>query len=304
MTSEAPPRSGLHPSIVLSAYFEPLVRGRRVAVLGDATSGLADELGQRGARLVHVYDPDAARTAEALARAAPGRPHQVAYAVLAGDLGVRDGAFDVVIVPDLSLFADPADTIRRARRLVPASGVAVFVAPNAGAGRRLLPASPAAASPRTGAPAGPSPRTGDPAGPSPRTGAPAGPSPRTGSPAGAPLGPTSSAGLGYYELYDLVSLQFAKVRMIGQAPFVGYTVAEFAPDGEPEVSVDTSLLASSEEPEHFLAIASDRPVTLEAYSVIELPWRDVADAFASGEDALPGRAVDRPDRLALADAEA
>src|SRR5215468_5768369 len=126
-----PDAHALHPSIVLSAYLEPLVRGRRVAILGDATIGLADELSQRGARLLHVYDPDAARVAEALARAAPGRPHQVAYAVLADDLGVRDGAFDVAIVPDLSLFTDPADAMRRARRLVPASGVAVFVAPNA-----------------------------------------------------------------------------------------------------------------------------------------------------------------------------
>src|SRR5262245_28915694 len=109
MTPEAPPRAGLHPSIVLSAYLEPLVRGRRVAILGDATLGLADELGQRGARLIHVYDPDAARVAEALARAAPGRSHQIAFALLAGDFGVRDGAFDAVLVPDLALFDDPGD---------------------------------------------------------------------------------------------------------------------------------------------------------------------------------------------------
>src|ERR1700679_3953821 len=214
----------LHPSIVLSAYLEPLIKSRRAAILGDATIGLADELSQRGARLLHVYDPDAARVAEALARAArpsgAARPHPIAYAVLAGDLGVRDGAFDVVIVPDLSLFDDAADALRRARRLVPPSGVAVFVVPNAGGvARRLLPDA------RTGARSS------------------------TLGADGKAVGP-----LGYYELFDLVSLQFAKVRMIGQAPFVGYTVADFAPSGEPEVSVDTSLLASSEEPEHFLAI--------------------------------------------------
>src|SRR5271170_4231032 len=107
MIPEAPVRAGLHPSIVLSAYLEPLVRGRRVAVLGNATIGLPDELGERGARLVHVYDPDPARVAEAIARAAgrsASRPHGIAHALLAGDLGVRDGAFDVAIVPDLSLF--------------------------------------------------------------------------------------------------------------------------------------------------------------------------------------------------------
>jgi chromosome segregation ATPase len=257
MTPEASPRAGLHPSIVLSAYVEPLVRGRRVAILGDATIGLADELSQRGARLVHAYDPDAARTAEALARAAPGRPHQVTHAVLAGDLGVRDGAFDVVVVPDLSIFDDAADTMRRARRLCAATGVAVFVTPNLKAGgRRLLPG---------------------------------------GTPA-AEGGATQA--LGYYELYDLVALQFAKVRMIGQAPFVGYTIADFAPGGDPAVSVDTSLLASSEEPEHFIAVASDRPLTLDPYAVIELPWSEVADAI------LPASSSPQVGKLALDEAEA
>ena len=245
MNPDASVRSGLHPSIVLSAYVEPLVRGRRVAILGDASIRLADELSQRGARLVHVYDPDTARTAEALAKLTPGRPHQVAYAVLAGDLGVRDGAFDVVVVPDLALFTDPAEVLRRARRLCSPAGVAVFVTPNAAAGKKRLLA-----------------------------------------PARAEGG---AAPLGYYELYDLVSLQFAKVRMIGQAPFVGYTVADFSPRGEPEVSVDTSLLTSSEEPEHFIALASDRPVSLDAYAVIELPWHDVAEALATRDARDPAR---------------
>src|SRR5271170_4879147 len=180
MDPEASLRDGLHPSIVLSAYLEPLVRGRRVAILGDSTIGLADELSQRGARLLHVYDPDGARVAEALARAAPGRPHQVAYALLAGDLGVRDGAFDVVIVPDLSLFADPADAIRRARRLVPASGVAAFITPNYVVGAETPPNPPDSLEARDyhGVPRLVPGSSGEPAG-----------------------------RLGYYELFDLVSLQ-------------------------------------------------------------------------------------------------
>ena len=136
MTSDSSARIGLHPSIVLPAYVEPLIRGRRVAVLGDATVGLAEELAQRGARLVHAYDPDPARAAEALAKLSGGRTHQISYAVLAGDLGVRDGAFDAVIVPDLSIFLDPAELMRRVRKLCAASGVAVVVAPNARTGSR------------------------------------------------------------------------------------------------------------------------------------------------------------------------
>ena len=265
MTPDSSPRIGLHPSIVLSAYVEPLIRGRRVAVLGDATVGLAEELAQRGARLVHAYDPDPVRAAEAMARLSSGRTHQISYAVLAGDLGVRDGAFDAVIVPDLSIFLDPAEVMRRVRKLCAASGVAVIVAPNARTGARLLvPEAPAGATPRSSAPPG------------------------------------------YYELYDLVSLQFPRVRMVGQAPFVGYTVADFAPGTEPEVSVDTSLLTASEEPEYFIAVAGERTVTLEAYTVIELPWAEVlAASSAANEPAIqsPRAAEEREEeRLALTEA--
>src|SRR5690348_16643055 len=119
---EAPPDAGLlhglhpgfHPSIALAPFVEALVVGRRVAVLGDATLGLADALLARGARLVHAYDPDPARVAEAIARKAPafgspaaGKPaaRGVVHALLGDDLGVRDGAFDAVVIPDLSSFA-------------------------------------------------------------------------------------------------------------------------------------------------------------------------------------------------------
>jgi len=266
MTPDSSPRIGLHPSIVLPAYIEPLIRGRRVAVLGDATVGLAEELAQRGARLVHAYDPDPARAAEALARLPAGRTHQISFAVLAGDLGVRDGAFDAVIVPDLAIFLDPTELMRRVRKLCAAAGVAVVVAPNVRTGARLLlPETPAGSTPRATAPPG------------------------------------------YYELYDLVSLQFPKVRMVGQAPFVGYTVADFAPGSEPEVSVDTSLLTASEEPEYFIAVAGERTVSLEAYAVIELPWAEVIEAQGAApalKESARAAASREEERLALTEARA
>ncbi len=259
-------RAGLHPSLVLSAYAEPLCRGRRVAILGDATIGLADELIKRGARMVHAYDPNHARTAEAIARLGPGRGHQITIAVLADDFGVRDGAFDLVILPDLGLFADPGDMLRRTRRLVSPTGAALIVATNAKTEKtRLLP---------------------------------------QGNQAPSPVPPP-----GYYELYDLVSLQFSKVRMLGQAPFVGYTVAEFAHRGEPSVSVDTSLLEASEEPEHFIAIASDRALMLDPYAVIELPWGEISATLgraAVDEESLAEQRLaltEAQTRLALANTE-
>lgn len=264
MTPDAQTRGSAHPSLVLSAHIEPLVRGRRVALLGDATIELAERLSHQGARLLHAYDPDPARAAEALARSAGRRtshgPH-VAYAAFEGDLGVRDGAFDVVIIPDLSLFNDLADVLRRARRLVPASGVVIVASPNPEVSRRLLSASPPASAP-------------------------------------APSGPASEIP-SYYELYDLVSLQFPVVRMLGQAPFVGYTLADFAPEGEPAVTVDTSLLETTEQPEWFIAVGSERPVDLEAYAVIQLPLDAVTLSSGGAE-----RAGHSEDRLALTEARA
>lgn len=247
------PSSGASAAAVLSVYAEPLLRGRRVAVLGDATLGLAAAIAQRGARLVHAYDPDPVRVAQALAVVARGGA--VSFAVLGEDLGVRDGAFDVVLVPDLSLFGGAAELVRRARRLTSSAGVALFATPNGKAERAL-----------------------------------------------APRRAARSANLpGYYELFDAVSLQFSVVRMLGQAPFVGYTVADFAPESEPEVTVDTSLLAASEEPEWFIAVASDRAVELEAYSVIELPLADLDLTTAAASSPSERHAEDR---AALAEAQA
>jgi SAM-dependent methyltransferase len=222
-----------HPSMVLAAWVEPLVRGRRVAVFGEASAGLAERLAERGARQVHAWDRDSTRVAEAVARSGSRGP--VIHALHAGDLGVRDGAFDVVVVGDLSLFAAPHEIVAQARRLLGPSGVCVIASPNPEASRQLVPVY------RGG---GQHPGNEPPP-------------------------------LGYYDLYDVVSADFSQVRMAGQAPFVGYTVADFAPDGEPEVSVDTSLLESSEEPEWFVAVASERPVNLDSFAVIEVPFSDL-----------------------------
>jgi hypothetical protein len=273
MPLEPTAQNSAHPSMVLCVHIEPLVRGRRVAILGDATIDLPELLSDRGARLVHAYDPDPARAAEALARAAKNRspqgPH-VSYAAFEGDLGVRDGAFDVVVIPDLSLFTDPADLLRRARRLVPTSGAVVVASPNPETKARLVGSSAAAAAP---------------------------PNPA----AAPPTSPKEPAALGYYELFDVVSLQFPVVRMIGQAPFVGYTIADFAQGGEPSVNVDTSLLEATEQPEWFIAVGSERPVALDEFSVIQIPLSDLrSSSIAARGDA----ALDSEDRLALIEARA
>lgn len=225
----------VHSSMALAAYLERLVRGRRVAVLGDVTLAFGERLIDRGARLVHVYDPNPARVAEILARSADQKPRHLTHAVLEADLGVRDGAFDIVVVPDLTVFGDPTDALRKTRRLVSSTGIAIIASANGEAPRRLLD-----------------------------------------KPGSDKLSSTD-----YYGLYDLVTLQFPVVRMLGQAPFVGYTLADFGASGELEVSVDTSLLDVTEEPEVFIAIASEKKLALDPFVVVELALADVRKSIGS-----------------------
>ena len=223
MPSETPSHSSAAlPALVLGVYGEDLANGARVAIFGRATLGLAEELVSRGARLVHAYDTDSARLAEATARR---HDRSIFYGALpdSGDVGVRDGAFDFVIVPDLSFVDDETALLALVRRVLSASGAALIASPNLEATTPLIPI-----------------------------------------PSGRPA-------LGYYELYEAVAEHFTSVRMIGQAPFIGYTVAEFSVE-DPEPSIDTSLAESDvKEPDWFVALASERNVRLDPFALIELP---------------------------------
>ncbi len=221
------PHGQAHPASALVAFAEPLVRGRRVVVLGSVLTEVGPALLERGARLVHVYDPDAGRVAEHAASREEVRG--LVVTVLADDLGVRDGAFDVVFVPDVTALGSIGEVLLRVRRLLSGSGVAILASPNSDAERFLLPPSTGVASAE-----------------------------------------------GYYELFDAVSLQFPEVRMLGQAPFVGYSIVDFS-EADPEVAVDTSSLEEPEAPEWYVALASERPIDLESsYSIIEVPLEEVA----------------------------
>ena len=99
-----------------------------------------------------------------------------------------------------------------------------------------------------------------------------------------PHRPSGVISLDYYALYDAVKTEFEHVRMLGQAPFVGYVIADFAPEGTPEPSIDTAFLpAGAEEPELFIAVASQQPVELEAFSVVQLPYRSVVTGGSSSD---------------------
>jgi SAM-dependent methyltransferase len=80
--------------------------------------------------------------------------------------------------------------------------------------------------------------------------------------------------LDYYALYDAVAAEFEHVRMLGQTPFVGYAIADFSAAGEPEPALDTSFVpGGAEEPDLFIALASEHEVRLDEFAVIQLPTR-------------------------------
>ena len=127
--------SSLEPSIALAAYAEPLASNRRVLVFGNALGSLSLQLLERGARSVHVCDPDAVRVSEATTR---NRSTQIAFSSLAdSDLALRDGAFDLALVDNLGAF-DAQSIVRTAKRAVGSRGVAVIACPNPEAAFPLL----------------------------------------------------------------------------------------------------------------------------------------------------------------------
>jgi hypothetical protein len=92
----------------------------------------------------------------------------------------------------------------------------------------------------------------------------------------------SATALDYYALYDVVAAEFEHVRMLGQTPFVGYAIADFSASGEPEPALDTSFLPrGAEEPDLFIALASNHEVRLDEFSVIQLPTKRLLSSLAA-----------------------
>ncbi|MGE5783715.1 MAG: hypothetical protein ACM3ZE_03960 [Myxococcales bacterium] len=214
----------IRPSIALAAFAEKFIDGRRVVVFGNALSPLWEQLIERGARLVHVCDADTTRVSEAAAR---NTSQHVSFAPLAGSgLAVRDGAFDVGLIENLSTYSEPATPLHRMRRALAPRGVALIAAPNPDVDEALI--------------------------------------------AGSTDGGRT---LDYYSLYDCVHREFPVVRMAGQMPFVGYSVAELAPAEEPEPCIDAGFVpGGTEEPEWFVAIASQSDVQFESFVIVQLPY--------------------------------
>lgn len=99
----------------------------------------------------------------------------------------------------------------------------------------------------------------------------------------------------YYELFDVVAQEFDYVRMIAQLPFRGVTLAELGDDADTGagVSVDTQLGEEATAPDVFVALASQRDVRLDPYSIVQLA---ASPPSPQDEPSSPGvAAVAEPD---------
>ncbi len=206
------------PSHALCVYAEPIASGRRVVIVGDCTLGFGERMLALGARMVHMYDPDGARANASR----PGARGLTVLPLPESDFNVRDGAFDVAIVPDIGALPDSSSILARLRKVV-GPGVALIAMPIHD---------------------GKSP-------------------------------------LDYYAFFDLVALQFAHVRMLGQVPFIGVALAELGVEA-PQISVDTQLVQRPSSPECFIAVASQTRLDRESFSIIQFP----GDAFHKPDPAV------------------
>lgn len=227
----------------LLVYAEPLASGAYAVVVGDAESAVPQLLLDAGARSVHVFDPDTARAASA----SRSVPRGVVVHPFTGGLDVRDGAFDVAVIPDLAVLDDPRRTLASLHRAVGSRGAVVAM------GR--------ARSTDSGEGQG-----------------------EEEQPFASEVGP---AALDYEELYELFSGEFESVSLAGVVPFRGVVFAQLGLDEEaPAVSVDTRL-ASGDAPSVFVVVARDvdeDTATLDPYAIVQLPEQAPEPAAPPGVD--------------------
>lgn len=111
----------------LCAYAEPFVTGRRIVVIGgERDDAFATRLMELGARVVHAHDITG-RVGKAHAVTSRGRSVRE---LGPGDFAVREGAFDLGIVPDLGAADDVGELLSRVRRFVGREGSVLVSAAN------------------------------------------------------------------------------------------------------------------------------------------------------------------------------
>jgi hypothetical protein len=108
-------------------------------------------------------------------------------------------------------------------------------------------------------------------------------------------------GISYFELVDRLSPLFEEVRMIGEAPFAGATLAEYGA-GEPEPVLDGTLVERGERVERYVAVGGPKRVAPRGYAVVQLPASELAPA-PSPSPSMTAPPADLEQRLAALEGE-
>ena len=96
----------------------------------------------------------------------------------------------------------------------------------------------------------------------------------------------------YEGLYRDLRTQFEHVRMLGQAPFSGQSIVDFAGvERDPSLSFDGSIVGdATAPPARFIGLCGPRPVSLEAHAIVQLPVEENASAGEARRDLDAARA--------------
>src|SRR5690606_29105216 len=100
-------------------------------------------------------------------------------------------------------------------------------------------------------------------------------------------------GASFYELRDRLERLFPPVRMIAQAPVVGFSLVEYGDEADaPPVELDTSLLelaGGEPEPSDYVAVCGGPAAAPRGMVVVQLPDREGLGAVT---EAVTGRAAE------------
>ena len=101
--------------------------------------------------------------------------------------------------------------------------------------------------------------------------------------------PGAAGGYSYYDLQDRLGPWFPRIRMIGQAPFLAYSLVEYAEgNDEPELALDTSLVEGDPEAvSHYLVLAGPEEGTARGFTIVQVPFAPLENRVRAASRLAP-----------------
>jgi SAM-dependent methyltransferase/chromosome segregation ATPase len=96
---------------------------------------------------------------------------------------------------------------------------------------------------------------------------------------------SAAQAVSYYDLVETLEPVFGRVRMMGQSPFLGYALVEYAEGAEsPDLSLDTSLVDGGNAGEgvsHYVALCGPDPRPARGYTIVQIPFEPIEHRLLS-----------------------